>query len=270
MVMCSLFKEPRFLSDFACTPWAGPGSEDYRQTLITDENTYLESFSSKQGAAWAIDASSDYLWCEASVERIKSWSTRFPSKLICVLRDPLERMFSEYQHTVRDHLETGSFLSSIHAEEKRRREHWHPLFYHLRRSQYHRDIKRYREAFGDNLLILDSNDLRDDQTGLRRVEAFLGVPRSIQAPDAPAEPNASHVYRSKMLGRLMQNDRVIRIARTLVPKGFRKRIRSRAEKALHTTYQRSRADTEHAAALLAEEIRSCRRDPLIPTASWTC
>jgi hypothetical protein len=66
------YKEPRFFMDFAKYEWSGPGIGLFSKSMMRDEATYLQSYNSKPAASWAIDASTDYLWCEASPEKLRN------------------------------------------------------------------------------------------------------------------------------------------------------------------------------------------------------
>ncbi len=261
-------KEPRFFTDFAEIPWAGPGSEGFLRTLVSKEAAYLSLFANREkpDAAWAIDASTDYLWCEAAPERIAAWAKRFPTKVICILRDPVDRAISEYQHTLRDGYEDRDLITALDLEAERMANHWHPLFYHRQRSSYSAPLARYREIFGDDLLVLGFRELRDPVTVAHRVTQFLGL------PETPVEPgvhlNTSYVYRNETAARLMTSESLRKLARAIVPKGVRSTVRGMLLPALTEPYAPTPADLARLDRDLADEIRACRENPEIPSEGW--
>lgn len=259
-------KEPKFFTDFSTLDWKGPGIAGFLQTMRTTEAAYLAEFPADKNAIWGIDASTDYLWCEASPDLLQAWSRKVPSKLICILRDPVDRVLSEYQHTRRDQLETLSLAEALDREEQRIADHWHPLFYHRRRSLYDGVVTRYLELFGDDLLILDYEELKTPQTCLRKVEKFLGV--SEQDTNSPAKQNASFVYRSPTAARLMRSTGVRSIARSLVPKAYRHAIYQKLMSVLKTKSRPSEAERTLVHDLLRDEIRDCAQNPKIPADHW--
>ena len=92
-------KEPRFFTDFARTDWQGPGTEHFRRTLVSDRKAYLEGFPLASRDDWALDASTDYLWCPASCDLIRRFAAESEVKVIAVLRDPIERgVFGVHAH----------------------------------------------------------------------------------------------------------------------------------------------------------------------------
>jgi hypothetical protein len=64
-------KEPRFFTRFSDIEWSGPGAQAFSDSLVSNENSYLEEFKGISAGTWAMDASTDYLWCEDSPELIK-------------------------------------------------------------------------------------------------------------------------------------------------------------------------------------------------------
>lgn len=260
-------KEPRFFTDFSERNWAGPGVTGFRRRLIHDERRYLESFDHKPGADWAIDASTDYLWCEVAAERIARWSERFPTKVICILRDPVERAISEYQHTIRDGLETGGFRASLRAEESRIAAGWQPLFYHVRRSRYLADVERLSSCVKSDLLIVDYHEMKNFPEFLARVERFLGVPSSDRSIPAARE-NAGYVYRSRWVEAAVRGGTGLELARRIVPPRLRPRLRSVFERAVRTRFRPGPGALADIHERLSDEIAACRDTALVPTANW--
>ncbi len=266
-MVVSQAKEPRFLTDFGQCEWTGPASKYFMETLARDEPSYFRSFSGNPDAKWAVDASTDYLWCPASPDLIKNWSKRFRTKLICVLRDPIDRAFSEYKHSIRDNHEKESFARSLELEEERFAKHWHPLFYHVRRSRYNASVNRYHELFGDDLLLMDFREFAEPVTCATKITNFLGLDLPIMA--SMERENASFVYRRPGLARIVKSDLAIKLGRALVPKRFRKSMRAGLDAQLATSYERQEADVRRLRLALADDIGACLANPLIPTDGWT-
>lgn len=260
-------KEPRFFTDFADQSWTGPDAKAFLSSMYTDEAAYLAGFPDDPEVTWAIDGSTDYLWCDASPALLKDWSARYPSKLICMLRDPVDRAISEYQHTLRDSLETGSFQEALAAEDARYEEGWQPLFYHRRRSLYAEAVARYRAVFGDDLLVLDYHELRDPETCLKKVTDFLGVPYQMTIRNE--RQNISYVYSNPTVGKAMNSKGLRAMARAIFPPALRSRIRGFVTRRATTKFRATDQDRQAIHALLAEDIAACRADAGIPTANWT-
>jgi len=111
-------------------------------------------------------------------------------KLIALLRNPIERAFSHYQHEVRGGREPLSFVEALDREverlageeERMRREPNYYSWNHHRYSYTHRglyalQLRRWLEHFPrSQLLVLQSEAMyRDPAAATARVHRFLGL-----------------------------------------------------------------------------------------------
>ena len=112
-------------------------------------------------------------------------------KLIAVLRNPVDRALSHYQHEVREGRETLSFAEAIEKESERlageeERLRTEPGYYswnhrrysYVRRGLYLEQLKRWVQYFPrSQLLVLQSERLfRDPPGATASVHRFLGLP----------------------------------------------------------------------------------------------
>jgi hypothetical protein len=104
------------------------------------------------------------------------------ARLIALLRHPVERAYSHYQHEVRLGTEPLSFMEAVEAEEQRlrgdSREFALRHFSYLARGRYAEQILRYQGYRDENrMLLLKSEDFFGwPQETLSRVLEFLGLP----------------------------------------------------------------------------------------------
>jgi hypothetical protein len=135
------------------------------------------------------EASPYYLYHPRAAERAASVVP--DALLIVLLRDPVDRAYSDYQDKVRRGREPLSFEEAIEAEEERLRGETerlladdsyvsenHRLYSYLARGVYADQIREWRRFFNeDRMLLLRSEDLfGDTPETLRRVFNFLGLP----------------------------------------------------------------------------------------------
>jgi hypothetical protein len=112
------------------------------------------------------------------------------AKLVALLRNPVDRAFSHYQHEVRGGRETLSFGEAIEQEPERlaREEERlradpgyysfnHHRYSYTRRGQYVEQLRRWVEHFPrSRLLVLQSERLfRDPAAAIGAVQEFLGL-----------------------------------------------------------------------------------------------
>jgi hypothetical protein len=113
------------------------------------------------------------------------------AKLIALLRDPVDRAYSDYNHKIREVREHLSFEEAIDAEEERLRgekekmlanDNYHSLKYrkysYLSRGIYVDQLVEWNRHFDrDQLLVLKSEDFFENpQESFKRVLGFLGLP----------------------------------------------------------------------------------------------
>jgi len=263
-------KETMLFTDFAERRWSGPGVEFF-QEMTGDFDTTLEwEYENEGSASWRLEGSTDNLSCSVSAQRIADFTKREDVgeiRIVAILRDPVLRAVSEYQHTIRDGLETKSLKKSLKLESKRLAGGMSPLFGHVFRSSYASQIARYREVFGDNFLILDYHRLADGREVADQITDYVGL--SPVEVESVASTNKSFVYRSGILRAFQTNDVVVSLMRILVPKGFRAGIQSVLSRLNRTEYRPSEAEFDLLRHALKDEIAACVADPAIPTDRWT-
>lgn len=148
---------------------------------------YLEQFPSSEGKLTG-EATPYYLFCPRVSYRV---SKAIPeAKLIVLLRDPVDRAFSDYQNKVREGNELLSFEEAIRAEPKRisgEREkmfedetyYSKPLrrYSYIARGRYHEQIAEWFSYFArEQFLILKSEELfATPRVVYEQVLAFLGL-----------------------------------------------------------------------------------------------
>ena len=136
------------------------------------------------------EASPYYLFHPHAAARMAQTAPKV--RLILLLRDPVDRAYSHYQHRVRKGIETLSFEEALEAEEQRLRgelekmmvdelynSYNHQHFSYVSRGVYIDQIKDWSHHFGDDhMLVVQSKDLFDyPSRTLQRILTFLDLPR---------------------------------------------------------------------------------------------
>lgn len=182
--------------------FAGPGSDLVNRTLVRTRDRYLRIFEEGQRYTHRGEASTDYLSCPGACARIK---TGIPdARIIILLREPVDRAFSEHMHLVREGLETVSFKEAIQLEKSRIDSNWIPLFRHRTRSLYAEGVRRYLELFGrDRVFIATFEELVESpETLVLRICDFLGA--SPEKVDVSIHFNKSGHVRLRWLHRILR------------------------------------------------------------------
>lgn len=260
-------KEPKFFTNFGEKTWTGPATKGHVASLISDSEDYEANFEGLRDGQWALDASTDYIWCDVTPDLLAAFAENCEVRVICIVRDPVARATSEYNHTLREDWEDLSFSESLKAEQTRYDHGWHPLFYHQRRSTVCDDLRRFADRFEDRFLVVDYAELSDVQALTNRIFSFLGL--SAIPVSEIARKNVSFLPRHPIAKAALNSSVLKRVGSALLPAAARKPIWD----LLHTNARNVATVHEHELRLfrelLSEEIDKCVQDPLVPTDNWS-
>lgn len=202
-------KEPHFFSE-----WQPP------TPAPADLGGYLSLFEGIPQEIRAGEASTSYLCSLGAPQNIKQF--RPDAKIVMVLRNPVERAYSQYWNHVRDNVEPLSFEKALEAEPARVARGWWCGYHYVGCGLYSDQVTRYLELFGDqSVRIYLFEDLtRNAEAVCRDVFSFLQVD-----PDQPVDTrgvsNPSGPPKSVLVSRLLRRGTVLfrRYQRKLDRKG---------------------------------------------------
>ncbi len=210
-------KEPRFhCSDL------DSGSEADGKFFIRDEAEYLALFDEAGGATRIGEGCIFNLYSTVAAQSIKTMSP--DGKIIILLREPVEQMYSFHAVRRRNATENLDFAAALDAEADRRDGRRLPkLARNLKMYQYRAvasytdQVARYFDGFGrDNVLVLIYEELRSDTRGAYvRTLDFLGLPR-VDVDLSPANVHRENAVPA--IARLLRDPRVEGRARSLLPR----------------------------------------------------
>jgi len=152
------------------------------------------------GSARAVgEASPTYLFYPRSAARMQQ--TIPAAKLICILRDPVERAYSHYALARKMGFEVlADFAAAVAKEDERWLHDRSMRFTYTRASFYHDGLREFCSRFPrERILVLLFQDFAADPAGtMRTVYDFLGVdPRF--TPDLSIRHNRSMLPRSTLV-----------------------------------------------------------------------
>ncbi len=189
-VHLSRIMEPKFfLCDGRPTGLSGPGdSHDLREWVWSPQD-YGKLFTLGGEFLLTGESTSLYLWSRDAQRRIADANPT--AKLIAVIRDPVERAYSNWTYLWCDGLEPeADFLSACESEEGRIAAGWAPFWRYVQLGLYGEQLQHLFGLFPrDQVLVLRYRDLVDEPARtLDRICKFLGI----------AEGVLSNVPRSKI------------------------------------------------------------------------
>jgi hypothetical protein len=174
----STVKEPKyFLCGDAPPPlFTGPGDAHSRREWIWRRDDYLDLF--EEPGAEVLSGESTPLYLADADARRRIAATVPRARLICVLRDPVDRAYSNWTHLWVDGLEPiPDVVDACLAEPRRVDDGWAPFWRYLGLGRYGEQLAALFELFPrEQVLIIRYRDLVDTPSeALDRVFRFLGV-----------------------------------------------------------------------------------------------
>jgi len=175
-------KEPDFFS------W----DDEYRKGLAYFERTHFQGLDTRV----RLDASVTYLASPDAAARISADLEPSHHRFIIVLRDPVDRTYSNYWECRSAGFERSTFEESIRDDEKRSGKFWAGRYpqSHLVASRYGTNFSRWLDVFHrDSFLILRFEDLKDrTHQSLRRIYEFAQVDPELGLDEIPLSNQAAN------------------------------------------------------------------------------
>lgn len=184
-------KEPHFFSS-GCTG-GGESRPDGKPTWrgrmpVRDLDSYYALFSGAAGEQAIGEASTSYLPSEEAPLRIAQLVP--DAKLLAILRNPVDRAYSQHMHHVRDGREPlDTFEEALDAEASRMKEGWGVFWCHKRSGLYAEQLQRYYDHFDkDQIQVYLFEDLKEHPIKtVQCIFSFLEI-------DSSFEPGSSVQY----------------------------------------------------------------------------
>ena len=205
---------------------AGPGDKELLTPLCATRQAYEQYYQNVHTHLAIGDVSPSYLYYAQVNERIKAELEQ--PKIVVVLRNPVEKAYSQYMHLVRDNREPLEFYQALMAEKQRITDGWGALWRYAESSLYTEKLKKYLHTFGeDRVKILFFETLsRSPSLVLTDLFQFLGVNTQV-TPDTSTVHHRSGKPKSKLLANFVAKPNVITgLAKKFVPESLRTAIRT--------------------------------------------
>ncbi|NJN75560.1 MAG: sulfotransferase [Synechococcaceae cyanobacterium RL_1_2] len=226
-VYMSPIKEPGFF-DFEGQPptFQGPGDRELYEHVVTDIDRYHGLFDGVEGQHRAVgEATTWYLSSPRAPQAIKH---HLPGvKLIAILRNPVDRAYSAFMHTIRDSREQlRDFDQALALETQRTQDNWEYLWRYTAMGMYSEQIQRYYEQFDRaQLKIYLYDDLKNDANGLMKdMFQYLGIDDDF-TPSTGSRHNMSGVPKNQWVQKFLNQRHPIKEPlKLLFPKALRESI----------------------------------------------
>ena len=177
-VFASRPKEPKYYlcGDAPPPAYRGPGDAHSQQEWVWRRSDYQRLFAAAPADSVRIESTPFYLYSTDARRRI---ADDLPdAKLIAVIRDPIDRAYSNWMHLWMDGLEPRSnIVEAVKHEQKRIDNGWAPFWHYQGLGMYGRQVQDLFDHFPrEQVLLLRYKSLVDEPDKvLNRVFGFLGV-----------------------------------------------------------------------------------------------
>src|ERR1017187_5739502 len=200
---------------------SGPMSELRFGGMISEWADYLKLFQRARGARAVGEASVCYLWSRTAAANIFAKAPE--ARIIAVLRNPADREFSEYWHSVNAGVTRITFRQAIETSLHRKSDQFAVFYPFLEFGLYYEQVRRYLDVFGrDRVRIyLFENEYRKRlQQMLAEIFGFLGLDRGF-TPDMSERRLESQVPQSLALNYLLKRHGLWERLKSLCPEFLR-------------------------------------------------
>ncbi len=203
----STIKEPKFfLTDGPPAAQGGPGDAKTYREHVWRRSDYEALFDAAPAGALRGESTPFYLYRRDAQQRIKALIPQ--SKLIIVVRDPVERAHSNWTHLWSSGLDPiDDFVTACAAEDDRVMAGWADFWHYKRIGFYGQQLEHLYSVFPrEQVLVFRYRDLVEDPPGtLDRICGFLGVRQGlidhVPRENVTAHPDYTrrHQYVSRLL-----------------------------------------------------------------------
>jgi hypothetical protein len=191
---------------------------------VADWEDYLSLFQNARGEKAIGEASVSYLWSPTAARNIAACIP--DAKIILVLRNPVDRAFSQYLQAVSSGLVRSSFRERSEAGVNSQGTEFGVLHPFLEFGLYYEQVKRYLDLFPrENILIHIYEQMRGKpEEAMARTFQFLGV-SAAEATNSSARFMEPRVPRMLFLGYALKKFGIWQKTGRMLPDSLRPTVR---------------------------------------------
>ena len=217
-------KEPRYLirKNIQKVSEDDPIKPYLLRSSILDKEAYNSLYSNKSEKILC-DASSQYLYHHKDViPQIKSLKQSNHTKIIILLRNPIERAFSNYLHNCAT-FEDLDFTQAFNKEQDRILKGFNSFWHYKGLSTYYDSVKAYLEAFDEVKIILFEDFINNIDNTLVDIFDFLHVDNSFKVSHFMINKKSTGIPKSKKLNSILQSSSNFKLTKTILHKTIGKK-----------------------------------------------
>lgn len=203
----------------------GRGDEALKEFSITDLATYQAQFDRVKDELAIGEACPSYLYLPQAAINIKKYIPN--TRLIVILRNPIERAYANFLHIVRDDREPyRDFALALQEEATRIANNWEWFWHYKQLGFYGKQLQRYYDLFpADRIKVYLYEDLKTKPIELLKdIFHFLEVDATF-IPDMALRPNKSGMPKNQLMHQILTKPNPLKtILKPLFPAELRQKI----------------------------------------------
>jgi len=208
---------------------SGPGDNFIISDITCSFKEYLSLFRFKKAHQVAVDISPSYLFHYNSAEEIHARLGN--TKLVFILRNPVEKIYSQYLHLVSEGRESLAFEDALKAEAQRKAEGYSDMFLYKESGYYYEGVKHFIERFGKDRvkIILYQDFVNHPNDVLQEICLFSGL-KIPQIFSINQKANISGSIKSVRLAKFIGPNSITHVARKIIPRSIGHWMREQLKK----------------------------------------
>lgn len=237
-----LFNNPKFFKE-----GGGDNSTKDKSEIISDLQQYKKTYSfPKRPAEKVGEIGTGYLYDYSySISKIRETLGDIP--IIIILRNPVERAYSSFQHFVKLGKGDSSFEEALLQEESRIENGWDFMWHHRNLGFYYEQVRAFQEEFS-KVKVTFFEDLKGDgESYMKSLFEFIGVDPTFKT-DTKTIHNQSRISKSWMFRIANSNLNPIKVIlrpifRKLYSSEERRRLKEKARSFNSDSYSKMNVST---------------------------
>lgn len=229
-------------------------------SLVTVYEDYLELFQGGEKFKCRGEASTPYLYFyDKTIRNIKKYVRDYGNlKIIIILRNPVERTYSQYLHRVKNLHEKMTFEEAIALEKSRIQQNYFFDYFYTDRSFYFKQVRAYLKNFKFVKIYLYEDFEINPEGLIKDIFEFLEVDKEFKC-DVSKKYNVSGIPKIKSFHNHLVKDSIIKkIGKRLLPENIRNKYYEKISNLNHKfnlqKMQISEQTREYLLALFREDI----------------
>ena len=237
----------------------GPGDEGIKNFSITDLATYQAEFEQVTNELALGEACPSYLYLPKAAQTIKKYIPN--TRLIVILRNPVERAYANFLHLIRDNREPHSdFILALEDETTRIENNWEWFWHYIQVGYYGAQLQRYYEMFSPSQIeVYLYEDFKTKPVELiQDICRFLEIDSTF-VPDMSYRPNRSGVPKNRTIHSFVMKPNLLKdLFKPLLPGIFRQNIKNQVKYNNLEKPPISQSAREYLIKLYREDIVQCQ------------